>query len=269
MAAVALLGTVTWNTTGGNTTVTATPTAGDLIVVVAPSTGLTGGTTTVTDNNTDGLGTYVQVDQDRTGFSTTGVLTVWVRNGLVASATSTVFTAAQATSSGGGLAVLRVTGMSIVGQQAVRRLTATTWNTGGQSAGTLGTTPAPVLAAVPLSANPIITAVCNGTNSSTTVTPRTGYSELFDGGYNTPATGFEVSKLDSGETSATITYGSTTVSAFASMALELDAAVPLIYAETQPRLNWSQGVSRAAVWSRKLGRRWIRDRSGLLVPEYA
>ena len=65
MAAVALLGTVTWATTGGNATVTATPTVGDLIVVVSPSTGLAGGPTNVSDNNTDGLGTYVQVDQDR------------------------------------------------------------------------------------------------------------------------------------------------------------------------------------------------------------
>jgi hypothetical protein len=226
MATVALLGTPTFNTTGGNTTVVATPTAGDLIVIVAATSGLAGGTTSVTDNNSDGRGTYVQVDSDRTGFSTTGVLTVWVRNALVGSATSTTFTANQATSTGGGLVVLRVTGMSIVGLSAVRRIGVASYNTGGQSSGTAATTPAPVLAATPLTANPIITAVANGTNSATTVVQRAGYTEDFDNGYNTPATGLEVSHLNSGETSATITYGGTTASTFASFAIELDTSVP-------------------------------------------
>lgn len=225
MATVALLGTPTWVTTGGDTTVTATPTVGDLIVIIAGTSGLAGGTTAVSDNQAVG-GTYVQVDQDRTGFSTTGVLTVWVRNALIQSASSTVFTASQGSSSGGGLVVLRVTAMSIVGLSAVRRIGVASYNTGGQSTGTLGTTPAPVLAATPLSANPIITAVANGTNSATTVVQRTGYTEDFDNGYNVPATGLEVSHLNSGESSATITYGGTTATAFASVAIELDSSVP-------------------------------------------
>lgn len=225
MAAVALLGAGTWTTAANNKTVTATPTAGDLIVVVAGSSGLAGGTTAVTDNNSDGLGTYVQVDQDRTGFSTTGVLTVWVRNALIGSATSTVFTAAQSGSSGGGLVVLRVTGMSIVGQSAVRRIGTSSYNTGGQS--TVATaTPAPVLAATPLTANPIITAVANGATAAGVVVQRAGYTEDFDNGYSTPGTGLEVSHLNSGETSATITYGGASATTFASFAIELDSSVP-------------------------------------------
>ena len=80
MATVTLGGSVTWNTTGGDTTVTTTPAVDELIVVVAASSGLAGGTTAVSDNQG---GTYVQVDSDRTGFSTTGVLTVWVRTALI------------------------------------------------------------------------------------------------------------------------------------------------------------------------------------------
>ena len=115
-----------WNTTAGTSTnkaVTATPVLNDLIVVIAGSSGLAGGVTSVTDDNTDGFGTtpgYTQIDVDRTGFSTTGVLTMWIRNQLIGSATSTVFTAAQNGSSGGGLEVCRVSGMSIVGLGAVR-----------------------------------------------------------------------------------------------------------------------------------------------------
>jgi hypothetical protein len=224
MATVTAAGT-TFNTTAGNKTVVATPALGDLIVVVAPCT-LAGGTTSVTDNNSGGAGTYVQVDQDRTGFSTNGVLTVWVRNALIASASSTTFTAVQSGSTGGGLCVLRIADMSIVGRDAVRRIGVASWNTGGQSAGGAGGTPAPVLAANPLTANVVILAVCNGTNSTTTVTQRASFTEHFDNGYTTPATGFECCSRNSGETAATQTFGSTTATAFASVAVELDTSVP-------------------------------------------
>lgn len=225
MASVTHAGT-TWLTAGGNQTVVATPAAGDLIVVVAGTSGLAGGTTSVTDNNTGGAGTYVQVDQDRTGFSTTGVLTIWVRNSLIISASSTTFTANQGGSSGGGLSVLRVSGMSIVGLSAVRRTGVATYNTGGQSTGTAGTTPAPVLGSTPLTANTIISAVCNASTAAGVVVQRATYTEDFDNGYSTPGTGLEVNHLNSGETSATITYGGTSATAFASVAIELDTSVP-------------------------------------------
>lgn len=228
MATVALLGTVTWNTTGGNTTVVATPAVGDFICVIAATTGLAGGTINVADNQSP-AGAYTQVSSDFTGFSTTGVLTAWVRTALITAASSTTFTATQTGSSGGGLCVFQVTGMSIVGLGAVR-------GCGGQSSGTLGTTPAPVLLGrvgstfsgtqAALTANAMVGAVCNGTNSTTTVTQPASWTEAFDNGYNTPATGMETCFRSSGETNSTITFGSTTATAFASIALELDVSVP-------------------------------------------
>lgn len=217
MAAVTHAGT-TWNTTAGNKTVAATPAVGDLIVVIAATSGIAGGTTNVSDNNSDGLGSYTQVDSDRTGFSTTGVLTVWVRNGLIGSASSTTFTATQASSTGGGLTVFRVSGMTRTGPLAVR-------GTGGQSSGTAATTPAPVLSLTPLTGNPVIGAVANGTSPATLI-PRSSpaYSEASDLGYATPTTGLESMSVDSGETSATITWGGTSATAFASVAVELDTS---------------------------------------------
>lgn len=215
MAGITTAGSVS-NTTAGNKTVTFTPAVGDLIVVIAVSTGLASGTTAVTD---DQGGTYTQVDVDRTGFSTTGGLTAWIRNGLISNAVQHIVTAAQAGSTGGGLCVLQVSGMSYYGAAALR-------SSGGQSTGTAGTTPAPVLSNTPLTTNPIILSVANGTNSTTTVTQRTSFTEACDLGYNTPATGFEVCWRASGETTATQTLGSTTASAFASIALELDASTP-------------------------------------------
>jgi hypothetical protein len=216
MASIALLGTVTFNTTGGSTTVTTTPAVGDLIVVVAASSGLAGGTTAVTDNNSSG--TYTQVDVDRTGFSTTGVLTVWVRTALVTAASSTIFTAAQVGSSGGGLAVFAVKGMNLVGAAAVR-------SSGGQDTIASGT-PAPVLSLAPNPRNPILTACCDGANSSPVATGRTGYT-VSSGNYNTPATNISVGVLNSGESTATITWGGAATGQFASVAIELNTAEPL------------------------------------------
>lgn len=208
---IATLATPTWNTTGGSTTNTGTPALDDLLVVIAASSGLAGGTTAVTDNNSSG--TYTQVDVDRTGFSTTGVLTAWVRTALIGSAVSTIVTAAQVGSSGGGLAVLRVKGMQLLGAAAVR-------SSGGQSTVASGT-PAPVLSALPLALNPIITAVCSGTNGGGT-SVRTGYTDVAITGYNTPATGFDLCYRESGENQDTITWGGAAPSQFASIAIELN-----------------------------------------------
>lgn len=220
-----------WVTTGGNTTVTATPVLDDLIIVIAGTSGLAGGTISVTDNNTDGFGTtpgYTQIDVDRTGFSTTGVLTMWVRNKLIKSATSTIFTATQTGSSGGGLQVCRVSGMSIVGLGAVR-------GSGGQSAGTAATTPAPVLlrrvgtvfsgTQAALTGNLCIGAVCNGTVAPIETAPAS-WTESIDLSYATPTTGIETAFRNSGETGSTITWGGASATAFASMVIELDASVP-------------------------------------------
>jgi hypothetical protein len=216
VATITVAGTPTWNTTGGTTTVTATPAVGDLIVIIAATSGLAGGTTACSDNNSGG--TYTQVDVDRTGFSTTGVLTAWVRTATIAAASSTVFTATQVGSTGGGLIVLRVSGALGAGANSIR-------TTGGQSTVASGT-PAPVLAVAPLATNPVITAVCSGTNGGgTTARSSPAYTDIAISGYNTPATGLDACYINSGETSATITWGGAAPSQFASIALEVRTAL--------------------------------------------
>lgn len=255
MASVTAAGT-TWNTTAGNKTVVATPAVGDLIIVIAGSSGLAGGTTAVSDNQAGPpTGTYSQIDADFTGFSTTGVLTAWVRNQLITAASSTTWTASQAASTGGGLCVLRISGISIVGLGAIR-------GSGGQSSGGAGTTPAPVLlrrvgtvfsgAQAALTTNVVISAVCNGaTAASMTVRSSPAYVEDFDNGYNTPATGLCVSHINSGETASTITWGSTSATTFASIAFEVDASIPIIDSlglqELQRDTPYTS-VIRAGVW---------------------
>jgi hypothetical protein len=239
VAAVTHAGTGIWTTTAGNKTFTGTPAASDLIVVVAPASGVA--TSAVTDNNADGLGTYTQADSDRTGWgsATTGHLTVWVRNALIGSATSTVFTATQSGSTGGGLDVFRISGMTRTGAAAVRQ-------TAGQSSGTSGTTPAPVFGAAPLTGNPVIGAVCNAqTTAGSVITQRANFTEASDLAYSTPGSGLETMFRSSGETATTQTWGSTSGSAFGSVVAEFDTSAP----ETSPQLEASGFGSFSGVGS--------------------
>jgi hypothetical protein len=193
-----------------------------------------------------------------------------------------VFTAAQVGSSGGGLQVCRVSGMSIVGQGAVR-------GSGGQSSGGAGTTPAPILlrrvgttysgTQAALTANLCIGVVMGGTASSP-LEPAS-WTESVDLSYLTPTTGMETAFRNSGETGSTITWGSTIATAFASMVIELDISVPLLGYVNPAGVAGKGGmvpgvgaknviqqgaVGRGATWM-KGG--WRRGRSGILVPELA
>lgn len=215
MAVVSILGTATFNTTSGTKTVTATPAVGDLIVIVTANSGSTTTTAAPTDNNGGG-GTYTLVNTAVKATSA-DTMQVWVRNALITSTASTTFTQAPGTTTGGGLVVLDVQGMDKVGASAVVR-------SGIQSNQASATTPAPTLGATPGINNAIISAVFNASNP-VAVTARTGYSTAATGAYNTPATGISVIERDSGETSATITWGGTSATAFASIAVELDARV--------------------------------------------
>jgi len=257
MASVTHAGT-TWDTNAGNKTVTATPAVGDLIVVITGVSGLTAGASSVSDNQADGKGTYTQISSDFTGFSTQGCLNAWVRNALISAASSTVFTAVEPGTSGGGLSVLRISGMSIVGLGAVR-------GAGGQSSGTAATAPAPVLlrrigatfsgTQAALTANTVIGAVCNGATAAS-MSPRSSplYTEDFDNGYSTPGTGLEVMHINSGETASTITWGSNSATTFASIAVELDVSVPQYDWVSPGRADkdanrFLQGaVGRSSVW---------------------
>lgn len=242
MATITQAGSAVWNTTAGNHAMTFTPAVGDVIVAVAPSTAVA--TISVADNNSGGAGTYTQVDADRTGWSSNsdGHLTMYVRDSPIKSAVSTVITATQTGSSGGGIAVYRISGMTRSGSIAVR-------SNGGQSSGTASTTPAPVLNQTPLSTNPIIIALCNSTNGTANMTARAGYTERHDLGYTSPQAGFAVCTLDSGETSATLTLGGTTPSTFGSAAIELDAsAIPgPTLVQIVEVANWNSATSPRSV----------------------
>lgn len=231
MSALTLLGSSTFNTTSGSKGVTATPAVGDLPVIIAAHTGNTS-TAAPTDNNADGLGTYSLINT-AVKASSADTMKAWVRDAPIGSATSTTFTSNPGTSSGGGLAVIKATGMS-------RKSVAAILQSAIQSNQASGGTPTPVLGAAAQTYNALIAAVFNATNPAT-MTPRgtPAWTERVDVGYNTPTTGLEVMTIDSGETGTSIAWGSTSGSAFASIVIELDTANKATVSQSVPDASLS------------------------------
>lgn len=213
MAAVSLLGS-TFTTTAGAKSVTASPAVGDLILILVQ---VSGDSThsTPTDNNSSGtytpIGTQLSVD-GRYGQ-------LYIRNSLISSAVSTIFTReTPGSDTGGGLAVIKVTGMSKVGSAAVRQTKQNSQEGTGASPAT-GT-----WTSSKLTTNPIVG--CLILSAAASASPTIGYTELLDTVYLTPDVGIEVQKKDSGDTTNTMTwnFNVTTGRFYGAVGVELDAS---------------------------------------------
>jgi hypothetical protein len=216
---VVLLGSL-FDTNSGTHTVTATPQPNDLIVIVTGSTGNTADTTP-TDNNTHG-GVYTQIVNPLKN-SSADKMAAYVRTEFIQYKVSTVFTHAPGASTGGGLSVYAVRGMAKVGSGAIKQ-------SASQAAQASGT-PAPTFGASVLTGNPVISAIFNGTNPGG-ITAKSGYTRDVNTGYATPTTGFDSMHQNSGETGTAITWGSSSASAFCSLAIELDMSITTLQNQT-------------------------------------
>lgn len=206
----------TWNTTAGNKTVTATPASSDLIVIVAGASTMTGADDiTVSDDNSDGLGTYVRSAR-ALGGGTTAMLDIWIRTGLIGSATSTIFTMAPSGDTGGGLTVMRLSGMTWVGRGVVRQAKSEDNNTEDP--------PSIAFAEVTLTGNPILIAVMCEDNPAALTVP-TSFNETTDTGWASPTTGIHVCFVNSGQTLSTYAYAAGGAATdHCEVAVELDAS---------------------------------------------
>lgn len=217
MAAIVILGAGTFSTANGTKTVTATPTFGDLIVIVTAHTANTSAALP-TDDNADGRGTYTEISAcAAVKSSSTGQMRVFIRNSLIGSATSTIFTHAPGTTDGGGLSVFRVTGLARTGAAAARQ--------GAKQDNIASGVPTPVLSVAALTGNAMLGVAFNTVNPAA-LTARTSpaWTEHNDLGYNNPTTGFQSMTIDSGETGTSIAWGSSSATTFGSMVLELDCS---------------------------------------------
>lgn len=210
----------TWNTTAGNKTVVATPAFNDLIVVVHGMSGwASNDISTITDNNADGLGTYSRLGSATAPLSTGGgtACALWfsVRDALIGSATSTTFTATVSGDTGGGLTVLRFSGMTRTGLSAILQSIGESTQTENPPTITLGATT--------LTGNPIILA-CMGEDSPLGITEPGGFTEADDTGWSTPTTGIEVCWDDAGNTATLFSWSGGATTDHNEIAVELDAS---------------------------------------------
>lgn len=230
---------VTANSTTNNAALTTgsfTPAASDLLVAFAVVTGQASGGV-FTDSQTLGW--------EEVAFplkaSSADTLVVAVANTAAAASSMTVtFTpAGSPTSTGVAISVVRVSGMTRLGWNAVRQVQ---FQQNQSSA-----TPAPVFPQAALTGNPCLGAVANATNPAGMTAP-SGWSELHDTGYATPTTGLETVAIDSGFTGTTVTWGSSSASAFCSAIIELDTtAYPSPPTMTTNLVSeWLMGTNAAA-----------------------
>lgn len=194
---------------------TFTPAVDDLIVVFAKfAASVEPGA--VFDATDDQSGTYVKI---LTALFDTSAhsLVCLVREQLVTSAVGHIITVTCIgdASTGNISAVYRVAGMSRTGSSAVRQ--------SAKQNNTAAGTPAPAFPAAALTGNVTLGAVADTTNP-TAITPPTSWTEGQDSGHATPAHGMESVFRNSGFTGTTITWGSATAAAFASMIVELDTS---------------------------------------------
>lgn len=217
MAAVTLLGG-TFNTSAGVKTATLTPAVGDLIVIAISHTG-DSSWSNPTDNNSDGLGTYTIIGSITSnvndGISAIGL---YVRDAAIGSASSTVFTApSPAADTGGGIFVIKVTGMTRFGASAVRQYKYAKVLSGAP--GQTGT-----WSSAKLTTNPVIGVL--GDTLGAAAGPTSGYIELYDSTQGTPFMRVEIQSRNSGDTSSTMNWtdvaGSTMTGEV--LGIELDAS---------------------------------------------
>lgn len=205
--------------TGGtaNRTVTIVPAIGDLLVVFVNVSANTNTVPTMGDDNGTGTYTLILTAQKATSADT---MSVFVRNTFVVNTTSTVITASTGSNTGGELVAVAISGMTRIGISAIRQ-------SARQENQAAADTPAPAFAIAALTANITLGGVGNGDNTATMTTP-TDWTERQDAGVANPSTGLEVVTRDSGFTGTTITWGSTSATAFADLIVELDTTNQVI-----------------------------------------
>jgi hypothetical protein len=223
------------------TTASFSPTAtGDLLVVFVGVTASASATPTLTESA--GGGTYALVTPNALKAASADLLYVFIRNTLTENTTARTLTWTSSPTDAAttfGLLVARVTGMSRAGATAIRQKAVAN----NQA---LGTTPATTFALAALTTNPCIGCVFNGSNPAT-VTPPASFVERLDTGIGTPNAGMEYASRDSGHTSATITWASTSATAFGVQSLELDVSAVAVGSPPRPQIA-QQAVARAASW---------------------
>lgn len=193
-----------------------TPTAGDVLVSFAVITG-----SAINCKMTDSLGVGFGLAAQALKASSVDSLFLFVAN-KKATATSMTVTLDCTGDAGTGavIFVAGVAGLTRFGPAAIRQSKVLS----NQSTAT----PAPAFTSSVLTANPTIGFIASATNPAG-ITEPTGWTEGGDTGYATPTTGAEYVFRNSGFSSTTVTWGSTSSSAFGAIIAEIDISATVDY----------------------------------------
>lgn len=196
----------------GNRTLAMTPAIGDLWIVAVAVAGNTQSAATCADNNTI-AGTYVRLGGALYNASA-DYFTLFARTAPFLNATSTTVTATTGSNTAGALHIIAISGSHKFGGSCDRQIKVLA----NQAA---GGTPAPAFDINALTTNMTLGFVANA-NSVVNMTTPTGWTERQENAFASGSVNLESVTRDSGFASTTVTWGSTSSTAFACAILELD-----------------------------------------------
>jgi hypothetical protein len=189
-----------------------TPAANDLIVVFVSAAG-TVAVGTMSDSQGLGFTKITSALKSASGDT----LYLFVANALAAASSMTVtFDCTGDAATGATSVVYSVSGMSRTGADAVLQ-------SAKEDNQASGGTPGPAFASACQTDNPTLGAVFNSAGFPILPAP-TGWTEDADTGFTVPTQSIETVHRDSGFTDTTITWGSTSGSAFGDIIVELDSS---------------------------------------------
>lgn len=209
--ATAALGVATGSASNTNTYQSGsfTPAAGDLLVVFVHGPGTVQNPSTMSSS----VGTTFTMVR-RTTQAAANSMYCFVADGTSnATAQTVTWNCTGDNATGALIQVILVSGMELVGAQAVRQ-------TQAQASQAAGGTPAPVFGSAALTGNLCLGYVCN-TSAPAGMTAPSTWANLNDSNSSTPTAGGSVCEKESGFTGTTVTWGSTSATAFGSMIVEL------------------------------------------------
>lgn len=214
MSAITSAVTPVASTTDAASVVTSsfTPAAGDLLILMVGLTGVLSlaNKMVITKSIAAGAG-FIAIGE--VNFDTDKTIALFAGGGLEVPTARTLTINFGVTATGNFWQVYRASGMQRVGQSAIRQ-----W---GVQQGAGAATPTVTFPVAPLTGNPLVGMVQNGSNPAA-MTPPAGFTETFDGGHGTPTTGYETCFASNGITANPIAWGSTGGSNYGCLIAELD-----------------------------------------------
>jgi hypothetical protein len=206
--------------TGG--TASTLPAVGDVILVAVVSTGQTATDWTFTD---DKGGTYTRLVRQLWQTSTC-LVEIYARNQLVTTAAAHIITYAHASGNASGATFQQYYVHGSAGE--VFRVGAAIAKQTAAGGGAAASVPTNTFAAA-MTSKPLLALVGNISNPDAVTQPAaTGWVAGASRAYNTPTTGFHSDNNDTGETDSVITWGSTSATEWAAVAVEIETAPPSI-----------------------------------------